>query len=269
MADGARLVDQVALVTGSTGGLGAELAVAFAAEGADVVVTGRDAGRGPRVAARCRDAGTGAAAFIPADLTDEGSTTAMVGAAASRFGRLTVVVNSAVASDAVGDDARCADLSTSAWEAALLVNATAAFWVCRAAIHRLVEAGGGAILNISSRAASHATPGLAAYAASKGALEALTRSIATDHAADGIRCNAIAPGYVRHAVRDADLDAGTPEATTRRARLEAMHLTRLVEPADVAAAAVWLCSPEAEAVTGLVLPLDGGSTNVARATSFG
>jgi NAD(P)-dependent dehydrogenase (short-subunit alcohol dehydrogenase family) len=262
MGDAQRLSGQVALITGSTAGLGAAIARRFAAEGAQVVVTGRDAARGAAVAEQCGKLGPGAA-FIPADLADEGSATAMVGAAVARFDRLTTVVNNAVACDSMADDAPVGELSTAAWEGVLRVNVTAAFWVCRAAVHRLVEAGGGSITNISSRAASRATPGLAAYAASKGALEALTRSIATDYADAGIRCNALAPGYVLHEERDAGISAG------RRAQLEAMHLTRLATPQDVAAAAVWLASPEAEVVTGAVIPIDGGSSTAARAAAFG
>jgi len=257
-----RLADQVALVTGSTAGLGAAIARRFASEGAWVVITGRDTDRGAAVAAECNTLGPGAA-FIPTDLTDEGATTAMVGGAVSRFGHLTTVVNNAMACDALGEDGPVGQLSTAAWEATFRVNTTAAFWVCRSAVHHLSEGGGGSIVNISSRAATRATPNLAAYAASKGALEALTRSIATDYAAVGVRCNAISPGYVVHEGRDADL---TDE---RRTQLEAMHLTRLATPDDVASAAVWLASDEAENVTGTVLPLDGGSSSTARASGFG
>lgn len=257
-----RLADQVTLVTGSTAGLGAAIARRFASEGAWVVITGRDTDRGVAVAAECNTLGPGAA-FIPTDLTDEGATTAMVGGAVSRFGRLTTVVNNAVACDALGEDGPVGELSTAAWEATFRVNATATFWVCRAAVHHLQESGGGSIINVSSRAATRATPKLAAYAASKGAVEALTRSIATDYADHGIRCNAIAPGYVVHEGRDADL------TDARRAALEAMHLTRLSTPDDVASAAVWLASDEAATVTGIVLPVDGGSSSTARAASFG
>jgi NAD(P)-dependent dehydrogenase (short-subunit alcohol dehydrogenase family) len=257
-----RLEGQVALVTGSTSGLGAAIARRFAAEGAQVVITGRDAGRGSAIAEECNTKGPGAA-FVPTDLADEGATTAMVGAAVARFGRLTCVVNNAVAVDALGEDGPVGQLSTAAWTATFRVNATAAFWVCRAAVHHLAEAGGGSILNISSRAAARATPNLAAYAASKGALEALTRSIATDYASSGIRCNALSPGYVLHETRDAGM---TPE---RRQQLEAMHLTRLSTPEDVASAAVWLSSDEAATVTGVVLPVDGGSSTAARASGFG
>jgi NAD(P)-dependent dehydrogenase (short-subunit alcohol dehydrogenase family) len=123
-------------------------------------------------------------------------------------------------------------------------------------------AGRGSIVNVSSRAADRGTPGRAAYAASKGALNALTRSIAVDYAAAGVRCNAISPGYVLNDVRDADI------SDADRSRREAMHLTRLATADDIAWAAVWLASRESEVVTGIVLPVDGGSTS-ARAAVLG
>ena len=114
--------------------------------------------------------------------------------------------------------------------------------------------GHGSIVNLSSRAASRAVRGLAGYISAKGALEALTRSIAVDEAAHGVRCNAISPGYVRNEKRDAGM---TPE---ERARREAMHLLGLGSADDVAYAAVYLASRESRWLTGSVLPLDGGSS---------
>src|SRR5205085_1651671 len=109
-------------------------------------------------------------------------------------------------------------------------------------------------VNVSSRAAQRASRGLSAYSASKGALEALTRSIAVDHAEHSIRCNTVSPGFVLNERRDADV------SDERRRQLEAMHLTRLGQPLDVAYAALYLASREAEFVTGIVLPVDGGSS---------
>ena len=126
----------------------------------------------------------------------------------------------------------------------------------------MAAAGHGAIVNVSSRAGQRGSPGYAAYAASKGGLDALTRSIAIDHAGQGIRCNTVSPGYILNERRDADLD------DQRRRRLEAMHLTRLGQPADVAHAVLYLASREAEFVTGIMLPVDGGSST-ARARTLG
>lgn len=249
-----RLAGRVALVTGSTSGLGRAIAHRLAGEGATVVVTGRDADRGAVVAAEV--GGT----FLAADLADEAAATALVDDAATAHGRLDVLVNNAVASVTA---APVDEVATADWEAALRVNVTAPMWLCRAAAPHLRRAGGGAIVNVSSRAAERASPGLAAYVASKGALNALTRALAVDLAADGIRANTVAPGYVLHEHRDADLDEG------RRARLEAMHLTRLATAADVAAAVAFLASDDAATITGTLLPVDGGSSTAARATGFG
>ena len=247
-----RLAGEVAIVTGSTSGLGRAVARLFTREGARVVVTGRDRERGRRVTEAITDEG-GEAAFVAADLLDEAACDALVATAVDRFGRLTVLVNNAVAKGGL-PDGPVTRVTTEAWEATLRVNLTAVAWLCRAAIPEMGKAGHGSIVNISSRAAERGTPGLAAYAASKGGMNALTRSIAVDYARDNVRCNTVSPGYILHERRDADLDE------ERRHRLEGMHLTRLGTATDVAYAAVYLASTEAEFVTGINLPVDGGST---------
>jgi NAD(P)-dependent dehydrogenase (short-subunit alcohol dehydrogenase family) len=244
----------VALVTGSTAGLGAAIARRLAAEGAAVVVTGRDGERGSAVA----EAVDGT--FLAADLEDEAACGRLVDEAARVHGRLTVLVNNAVAEVA---PAAVDAVTTAAWDEAFRVNVTAPMWLCRAAIPHFREAGHGAIVNVSSRAAERASPGLAAYVASKGALNALTRSLAVDYAADGIRANTVAPGYVLNERRDADLD------DDRRARLSAMHLLPLATADEVAAAVAFLAGPDAAQVTGTLLPVDGGSSTAARASSLG
>jgi NAD(P)-dependent dehydrogenase (short-subunit alcohol dehydrogenase family) len=153
-------------------------------------------------------------------------------------------------------------MDTAHWESALRMNATAPMWLCRAAIPRMISAGRGSIINVSSRQAERPSGGLSAYAASKGAMNALTRAVAVEYGADGIRCNTISPGYVLNERRDADI---TPE---RRARFEGMHLTRLGEANDVAHAAVYLASEESGFLTGINLQLDGGSS-IARALVIG
>ena len=158
-------------------------------------------------------------------------------------------------------DGPAAQLEDEQWRAILEVNLLAAARLCRAAMPSLRACGHGSIINLSSRAASRASRGIAGYIAAKGALEALTRSIAVDEAPHGVRCNAISPGYVLNPKRDANI---TPE---ERARREAMHLIGLGTADDVAFAAVYLASRESRWLTGSVLPLDGGSS-AARAGSF-
>jgi len=233
--------------------------VEFARESAAVVVTGRDRERGDAVVAEITANG-GTAVFIAADLGDERATTQLVDVAAEQLNGLTVLVNNAAGGDAT--DAPIGDLTTDAWEAILRVDLTAPMWCTRAAIPHMRRAGHGAIVNMSSRQAERASRGFSAYIAAKAGLNGLTRAIAVDYAADGIRCNTISPGYVLNDRRDADI---TPE---RRERYEGMHLTRLGAAADVAYAAVYLASRESEFVTGINLQLDGGSSS-ARALTLG
>ncbi|MGZ6957642.1 MAG: SDR family NAD(P)-dependent oxidoreductase [Acidimicrobiia bacterium] len=256
-----RLGGEKALVTGSTAGIGRAIALRFAAEGADVVVHGRDAQRAEQVVESIRAAG-GVAAVVLADLGTAGAAGALVDDAAAALGGLTVLVNNAVASTVDETDAAVADLTDAAWEASRRVNVTAPMAAARAAIPHMLSAGHGAIVNVSSRQAERASRGFTAYVASKSGLNGLTRAIAVDYAEHGIRCNTISPGYVINDRRDADLDAA------RRARLEAMHLTRLGEADDVAFAAVYLASRESEFLTGINLPLDGGGS-IARGAVLG
>src|SRR3954470_3625224 len=248
-----------ALVTGSTSGIGRAIAIAFAREGAGVAVTGRDRDRGDAVAAEIIHVG-GEAFFVAADLGDEDACQALVAAAAEHLDGLTVLVNCAAGGSA--PDGAVADLTTDAWNAILRIDLTAPMWCARAAIPHLRASGHGAIVNVSSRQAERASPGLAAYVAAKAGLNGLTRAIAVDEARHNVRCNTISPGYVLNDRRDADL------SDDRRARLAGMHLTRLGVADDVASAAVYLASRESEFVTGINLELDGGSS-IARGLTLG
>lgn len=248
-----RLAGQVALVTASTTGIGRAVALRFAAEGAHVAVTGRNEVRGRAVVDEITAAG-GSGAFRAAD-PGQGAEACrdLVEWVVEEFGGLTVLVNNAADDN---HDAPIHDLDPLEWDRIVRVNLSAAAVLSREAIGPMLDAEGGTIINISSGAARHGTPGHAAYSASKGGLDALTRAIAVDYGRDHIRCNAISAGYVLDDVRDREL------TTERRAALEAAHLTRLGVPDDIATAAVFLASAEAAFVTGVVLPVDGGSALV-------
>lgn len=262
-----RLAGEIALVTGSTSGLGKEIARLFAVEGAAVAVTGRNAERGEALVGAIEAAG-GRAHFFAADLAEHEACADLVQRVVARFGELSILVNNAVAGSTGGSggaaprDGTLTGTTPEAWERTLRINLTASAWLCRAAIPEMARRGAGAIVNVSSRAAERGTPGVAAYTASKGGMNALTRSIAIDYADQGIRCNSITPGYILHEVRDRDAD---PEVLERR---RAQQLTRLATATDVAYAAVYLASREAEVITGIDLPVSGGSTT-ARALRFG
>jgi NAD(P)-dependent dehydrogenase (short-subunit alcohol dehydrogenase family) len=255
-----RMDGELALVTGSTSGIGQAIAIEFAREGARVVVHGRDEARGAATVAEARDAG-GEAWFLPADLTREEVCNQLVADTVDRIGGLTVLVNNAVGV-AAGHDSIVGEMDTDYWEAALRMNATGPMFLCRAALPHMLAAGHGAIVNVSSRQAERPSAGMAAYAASKGALNALTRSLAVEYAKHNIRCNTLSPGFVVNVRRDANM---TPE---RRKQVEAMHLTRLGNARDAAYAAVYLASRESEFLTGINLQLDGGSS-IGRAASLG
>jgi NAD(P)-dependent dehydrogenase (short-subunit alcohol dehydrogenase family) len=254
-----RLAGERALITGSTSGIGRAIAQRFAEAGAAVCVTGRDHTRGDEVVATITAAG-GRACFVAAELRDEAACDALVAAAAHALGGLTVLVNNAAGGD--GGDGPVGDITTDAWHAILTVNLTAPMWLTRASMEHLLTAGHGSIVNISTRQAERASRGFAAYIASKGGLNALTRSIAVDYADRNIRCNTISPGYVLNDRRDAGID------DERRARYEGMHLTRLGVADDIAYAAVYLASAESGFVTGLNLQVDGGSS-IARGLRLG
>jgi NAD(P)-dependent dehydrogenase (short-subunit alcohol dehydrogenase family) len=251
-----RLGGSVALITGSTSGIGAAIATRFAAEGATVVVTGRSIERGAAVAAACGPN----AVFVAADLSSPAAPDALVAATMEQLGRIDILVsNAAITGGARGT---VVELDDDTWAATLAVDLVAPARLCRAVIPHMVASGGGAIVFISSRAAERGTPGQAAYSAAKAGLGGLARSIAVDFAGAKVRCNVVSPGYVLHEQRDADID------TARRARFDAMHPLGVGEAADVADAAVFLASAESRWITGITLPLDGGST-IARGTTFG
>ncbi|HET9727782.1 MAG TPA: SDR family oxidoreductase [Acidimicrobiia bacterium] len=254
-----RLAGLRALVTGSTSGIGRAIAIEFAREGAAVAVTGRDGARGSSVVDAITTLG-GTATFIAADLRDDASCRGLVRRAADELGGLSTLVNNAAGGDA--PDAPVADLTDDAWHAIVRMDLSVPMWCARAAIPHLRRVDGASIINISSRQAERASRGLAAYIAAKAGLNGLTRSIAVDEAAHGIRCNTISPGYVLNARRDATIDA------ERRDRYEGMHLTRLGTAEDVAYAAVYLASAESGFLTGANLPLDGGSS-IARGLTLG
>jgi NAD(P)-dependent dehydrogenase (short-subunit alcohol dehydrogenase family) len=231
---------KVALVVGGTSGIGAAVADAFAALGAVVTVTGAtrhetDAARdGPDF--KCRDA-------VTLDVRDERAIVALVG----DLPRLDVLVNCAgvIRRDEEHDAAIFADVVD--------INLNGTMRCCTAARSQL-KAARGAIVNTASMLAFHGAPRVPAYSASKGAIVQLTKSLAIAYAADGVRVNAVAPGWVRTSLTKALQD----DPTRSGAILARTPLGRWAEPADIAGAVVFLCSPAACFITGAVLPVDGG-----------
>jgi NAD(P)-dependent dehydrogenase (short-subunit alcohol dehydrogenase family) len=257
---GHRLHSEVAIVTGSTHGVGRGIALAFAEHGAAVLVTGRDADAGTEVVDHILRAG-GNATFVRADLVDPSAGTAIAAVTAATFGAPTILVNNAGSSDLVrdGTDRAISEIDDAGWARILEVNLTGPMRLTRAVLKQMMARGKGSILFISSRAARVGVPGVDGYTAVKGALEALTRSIAVEYAPFGIRCNCIQVSFVQ--IMDErrgrpSLDADNDE------RIKRLLLTRGGTPSDIANAAVYLASSEAEFVTGVVVPVDGGASAV-------
>ena len=251
-----RLNQKVAIVTGSTRGVGAEIARRYAREGARVVVTGRTSQRGQAVVEEIR-AGGGEAVFTPSDLTSEDSVRELVEATVAAYGRVDILVNNAAATEMIPVGAKpVGELSTEEFEAGLRVAVYGTFWCAKYAIPRMVETGGGSVVNISSMTATRGFPCTPAYAASKGAVNALSRQMAADYGLHGVRVNTIIIGLVITELSAGV--AGTPELA--RGTIGLQFVPRLGECQDVAHLAVYLGSDESTFITASEMTVDGGST---------
>ncbi|MER6530853.1 SDR family oxidoreductase [Streptomyces sp. NPDC001508] len=241
---------RTAIVTGSTSGIGHDIARRLHADGFNVVITGRDEERGRQVRAQLGAHAT----FIALDLTADGAPAALTDAAIDTYGRLDVVVNNA-AQDHTGD---LLDVPLKDIRQVFEVNTLAAIAVLQEGAKRMHH--GGAIINISSRLASIGVPTMSIYSATKGAINALTTAAAVELADRNIRVNAVAPGMTRTPLYDAWVnDQADPEQTERDVVAD-IPLGRLAAPGDVAAAVSFLASEEANYITGACLPIDGGYT---------
>jgi meso-butanediol dehydrogenase / (S,S)-butanediol dehydrogenase / diacetyl reductase len=246
---------RVALVTGSTRGIGEAIARRLAAAGARVVITGRSRDAGKAVEDSIR-AGGGAARYVPMDIGHEDSVRDAVASAVEEFGGLHILVNNAAPTDHIagGTDKRVTELTTADLEAMLVPGLYGQVWACRYALPHLIAAGRGSIVNISSMGSVVGLPSMPAYCMSKGALNALSRQIAVDYADDGVRSNTIIIGYVLSGEALAVIDAHPVVGPG----LRAATLTGPGSPADVAEAALFLASDSSGYITGSEIKLDGG-----------
>ena len=241
---------RVALVAGASRGIGAAAAEAFAAAGAAVVLAARDAAAIESVAQRIK-AGGGQATAVRTDVTDADSVRGLVDAAISAYGRLDAAFNNATDGPR---PAPLADIDAGEFDQGIATNIRGTFLGMKFQIPAMLAGGGGAIVNMASIAGLNATANLAAYVAGKAGIIGLTKVAALDYADRGIRVNVLAPGPIltHH------LAAAGPEAQ-RQAGLST-PMRRVGQPAEVAAAAVWLCSAQSSFITGAVLPVDGGQS---------
>jgi NAD(P)-dependent dehydrogenase (short-subunit alcohol dehydrogenase family) len=239
-----------ALVTGASRGIGARLALALAEAGADVAVTARTAEALAATAAAVRDAGRRAAALAH-DVADEAAAGAMVAAAEAALGPLDILVNNA----GVEMVRSSAEVDKGVWDRIVDVNLRGAFFVAQAVARGMLAAGRrGAIVNVCSLTSYVGVPTAAPYTASKSGLLGLTRALAAEWAARGIRVNAIAPGYFRTALTEPFYADDAWQARM----LERIPMRRFGELDDLAGAAVFLASDASRYMTGQCLVLDGG-----------
>jgi NAD(P)-dependent dehydrogenase (short-subunit alcohol dehydrogenase family) len=248
-----RVEGKVAVVTGGASGIGRATAGALAAEGARVAIADVDEAGGERVAAAVREAG-GDAFFRRTDVRSMAEVEAVVAAAADRHGRLDVLVNNA----AVAVPGSAGEVAEADWARVLDVNLSGVWRGMRAAIPRMLAQGGGSIVNLGSVQGHVGFVGWAAYAAAKGGIDALTRQAAVEYAPLGIRVNAVVPGTIMTEMNEAIMRA-SPDPDAVMAGWLAMHpMGRIGQPAEVAAAIVFLASDDASFITGESLRVDGG-----------
>jgi NAD(P)-dependent dehydrogenase (short-subunit alcohol dehydrogenase family) len=247
-----RLDGKVALITGGGTGIGAACAKIFAQEGATVVVTGRRKDVLEAVVKEIEKI-KGRALAVAGSVTDETHAQTAVAQTARSYGKLDILVNNA-GSGAFGKLLHETDETI--WNEMLAINLTGTYRMIKAAVPEMIKAGGGSIVNVSSIASLVGIPMVAAYSASKGGMDALTRCVAMDYAPQKIRCNSVCPGLV-----DTPMASGL--INNREALAQIMTAYPLGRPGtseEVAKLILYLAADESSWVTGSIFPIDGGMT---------
>jgi NAD(P)-dependent dehydrogenase (short-subunit alcohol dehydrogenase family) len=255
----AKLVGRHAVVTGGGRGIGAEIARALVEQGAAVTLMGRNAATLEDEAARLRPLGRVHCQAV--DLADPESTKAAFASAAKALGPVTILINNA--GQAVSAPISKTDLAL--WNQMLAGNLTGTYLGIQAVLPGMLQAGWGRIVNIASTAALKGYPYVAAYCAAKHGVLGLTRALALELAKKPVTVNAVCPGYtetdiVREALANIQAKTGRSEAEARAELVKQNPQGRLVQPAEVANAVLWLCLPGSESITGQAIAVAGGET---------
>lgn len=249
-----RLQDKVAIVTGSTAGIGRAIAQAFAQEGAKVTILSRRPDAVARTRAELETEGSTVLSFC-ADVSRLADVQQVINGTLSAWGRIDILVNNAAILPRPGP---LAEMSDAAWNEVIAVNLTGVFFTCREVWPHLVAAGGGAIINLVSVIAFRGTADMAAYSATKGGVLAMSRSLAKEGAPYGIRVNCIAPGFIDTPMNDRLLGQWEDPDQWLADTIANIPLVRAGRPDEVARAAVFLASDESSYTTGHTIMVDGG-----------
>lgn len=244
------LENKVAIVTGASSGIGRAIALGYASLGASVVVSDTNTAGGEETVRLIHNRG-GKALFAAADVSNAVDCEELVALALAEYGRLDIACNNAGIG---GDTAPTADYPVDGWNRVIAINLTGVFHCMKYEIAAMLKGGGGAIVNIASVLGAVGFVGAPAYTAAKHGVLGLTKTAALEYAAQGVRVNAVGPGFI-HTPMISSLEGD--QAT--RDQLIAQHpIGRLGEPGEVAALVMWLSSPQATFVTGAYYPVDGG-----------
>ena len=253
----ARLSGEIAIVTGGGQGIGAAISSRFAAEGARVVIAQRTSETGETQAKAICDAG-GRAVAISTDVTERGDIDALVAGTVEAFGPPSILVNNA--GIAVYDDPL--ELDQEQWDRCFSVDLDAAWWISQAVLPHMLAAARGSIINIASSHSFQIIPGCFPYPVAKHGLIGLTRALAAEYGARGVRINAICPGYIETPSLEAYFES-FPDAAAERTRVGGLHvMARVGRPEEVAGPALFLASDESSFICGEALVVDGGLTTV-------
>lgn len=255
-----QLEDTVAVITGAGRGIGREIALAYAAEGANVVLAARSEDALEETAGRVRGEHGREALVVPTDLLDPAQVDALEAAARERFSRVDALVSNSGVS---GPTKLLWEIGHEEWDETIAVNLTGVFLCCRAFLPGMIERGAGSVVSIGSIIGKRPVWGRTPYAASKLGLVGLTRALATEAGPYGVRVNSISPGAVDGERLDQVLSAQAERsgATLEEAKAQFASLAplgRLTTPGEVAAAAVFLASPASEGITGEDLNVTAG-----------
>jgi NAD(P)-dependent dehydrogenase (short-subunit alcohol dehydrogenase family) len=245
-----QMKDKVALVTGAGSGIGRAIALAYAREGAAVVVSDVQVDGGAETVRQIEAAG-GRALFVAADVSRPEDHARLVDAALSTYGRLDAACNNAGIG---GELAPTADYPVDAWQQVIAVNLSGVFYGMKAQIPALLRSGGGAIVNVASILGQVAFANAPAYTAAKHGVVGLTKAAALEYSAQGLRINAVGPAFIHTPmIERLESDPAT------NAALVAMHpIGRLGRPEEVAELVLWLSQPASSFVTGTYIAVDGG-----------